>query len=233
MEKEETNDILLYPIGFDISRLYNSLIYGVMSEDDYKERGVDFIKSSYDPIHTDEVNLYKYEDYENDALPGRETHYINTSICLVIESDVLVFPISKENIISIAIPSYYVDTSLNEINYLNFSNMSYEQIKNNCDTFLKALEKYGFEKDQDKYDSSYDVLRYSYNLGKDFEEEVEDARNYLNEDIGYDVRDIFRRVLNKQNGITLLDLINYLNEQTLNLPIVPLEDISLVKRRTK
>lgn len=233
MEKEETNDILLYPIGFDISRLYNSLIYGVMSEDDYKERGVDFIKSSYDPIHTDEVNLYKYEDYENDALPGRETHYINTSICLVIESDVLVFPISKENIISIAIPSYYVDTSLNEINYLNFSNMSYEQIKNNCDTFLKALEKYGFEKDQDKYDSSYDVLRYSYNLGKDFEEEVEDARNYLNEDIGYDVRDIFRRVLNKQNEITLLDLINYLNEQTLNLPIVPLEDISLVKRRTK
>ena len=204
-----------------------------MSEDDYKERGVDFIKSSYDPIHTDEVNLYKYEDYENDALPGRETHYINTSICLVIESDVLVFPISKENIISIAIPSYYVDTSLNEINYLNFSNMSYEQIKNNCDTFLKALEKYGFEKDQDKYDSSYDVLRYSYNLGKDFEEEVEDARNYLNEDIGYDVRDIFRRVLNKQNEITLLDLINYLNEQTLNLPIVPLEDISLVKRRTK
>ena len=233
MEKEETNDILLYPIGFDISRLYNSLIYGVMSEDDYKERGVDFIKSSYDLIHTDEVNLYKYEDYENDALPGRETHYINTSICLVIESDVLVFPISKENIISIAIPSYYVDTSLNEINYLNFSNMSYEQIKNNCDTFLKALEKYGFEKDQDKYDSSYDVLRYSYNLGKDFEEEVEDARNYLNEDIGYDVRDIFRRVLNKQNEITLLDLINYLNEQTLNLPIVPLEDISLVKRRTK
>lgn len=233
MEKEETNDILLYPIGFDISRLYNSLVYGVMSEDDYKERGVDFIKSSYDPIHTDEVNLYKYEDYENDALPGRETHYINTSICLVIESDVLVFPISKENIISIAIPSYYVDTSLNEINYLNFSNMSYEQIKNNCDTFLKALEKYGFEKDQDKYDSSYDVLRYSYNLGKDFEEEVEDARNYLNEDIGYDVRDIFRRVLNKQNEITLLDLINYLNEQTLNLPIVPLEDISLVKRRTK
>ena len=233
MEKEETNDILLYPIGFDISRLYNSLIYGVMSEDDYKERGVDFIKSSYDPIHTDEVNLYKYEDYENDALPGRETHYINTSICLVIESDVLVFPISKENIISIAIPSYYVDTSLNEINYLNFSNMSYEQIKNNCDTFLKALEKYGFEKDQDKYDSSYDVLRYSYNLGKDFEEEVEDTRNYLNEDIGYDVRDIFRRVLNKQNEITLLDLINYLNEQTLNLPIVPLEDISLVKRRTK
>ena len=111
--------------------------------------------------------------------------------------------------------------------------MSYEQIKNNCDTFLKALEKYGFEKDQDKYDSSYDVLRYSYNLGKDFEEEVEDARNYLNEDIGYDVRDIFRRVLNKQNEITLLDLINYLNEQTLNLPIVPLEDISLVKRRTK
>ena len=233
MEKEETNDILLYPIGFDISRLYNSLIYGVMSEDDYKERGVDFIKSSYDPLHTAEVNLYKYEDYENDALPGRETHYINTSICLVIESDVLVFPISKENIISIAIPSYYVDTSLNEINYLNFSNMSYEQIKNNCDTFLKALEKYGFEKDQDKYDSSYDVLRYSYNLGKDFEEEVEDARNYLNEDIGYDVRDIFRRVLNKQNEITLLDLINYLNEQTLNLPIVPLEDISLVKRRTK
>ncbi len=233
MRKEETNNILLYPIGFDISRLYNSLVYGVMSEDDYKERGVAFIKSSYDPIHTGEVNLYKYEDYENDALPRKETHYINTSICLVIESDVLVFPISKENIISIAIPSCYVDTSLNEINYLNFSNMSYEQIKNNCDTFLKALEKYGFEKDQDKYDSSYDVLRYSYNLGKDFEEEVEDARNYLNEDIGYDVRDTFRRVLNKQNGITLLDLINYLNEQTLNLPIVPLEDVSLVKRRTK
>lgn len=234
MRKEETNDILLYPIGFDISRLYNSLVYGVMSEDDYKKRGVDFIKSSYDPIHTDEVNLYKYEDYVNDALPGRKTNYINNSICLSIESDVLVFPISKENIISIAIPSCYADTSLNEINYLNFSNMSYEQIKNNCDTFLKALEKYGFIKDQDKYDSSYDVLRYSYNLGKDFEEDqLEDARNYLNEDIGYDVRDTFRKILNKQNEITLLDLINYLNEQTLKLPIVTLEDISLVKRKTK
>ncbi len=233
MRKEETNDILLYPLGFDISRLYNSLVYGVMSESDYKEKGVTFIKSSYDPVHTDEVNLYNYEDFVSDALSGRETHYINNSICLVIESDVLVFPISKEDIVSIAIPSCYVDTSLNEINYLNFGNMSYEQIKNNCDTFLKALEKYGFEKDQDKYDSSYDVLRYSYNLGKDFEEEVEDARNYLNEDIGYDVRDTFRKVLNKQNEITLLDLINYLNEQTLNLPIVQLEDIFLVKKRVK
>ena len=233
MRKEKTNDILLYPIGFDISRLYNSLIYGVMSEDNYQEKGVTFIKSSYDPVHTDEVNLYNYEDFVSDALSGRETNYINNSICLVIESDVLVFPISKEDIVSIAIPSCYVDTSLNEINYLNFGNMSYEQIKNNCDTFLKALEKYGFEKDQDKYDSSYDVLRYSYNLGKDFEEEVEDARNYLNEDIGYDVRDTFRKVLNKQNEITLLDLINYLNEQTLNLPIVQLEDIFLVKKRVK
>ena len=152
MRKEETNDILLYPLGFDISRLYNSLVYGVMSESDYKEKGIDFIKSSYDPVHTDEVNLYKYEDYLNDALPGREIKYINNSICLVIESDVLVFPISKESITSIAIPSCYVDTSLNEINYLNFSNMSYDQIKNNCDTFLKGLEKYGFIKDQDKYD---------------------------------------------------------------------------------
>lgn len=234
MRKEETNDILLYPLGFDISRLYNSLVYGVMSESDYKEKGIDFIKSSYDPVHTDEVNLYKYDDYLNDALPGREIKYINNSICLVIEPDVLVFPISKESITSIAIPSCYVDTSLNEINYLNFSNMSYDQIKNNCDTFLKGLEKYGFIKDQDKYDSSYDVLGYSYNLGKDFEEDqLEDARNYLNEDIGYDVRDTFRKVLNKQNEITLLDLINYLNEQTLNLPIVQLEDIFLVKKRVK
>lgn len=234
MRKEETNDILLYPLGFDISRLYNSLVYGVMSCSDYKEKGIDFIKSSYDPVCDDEVNLYKYEDYLNDALPGREIKHINNSICLVIESDVLAFPISKENITSIAIPSCYVDTSLNEINYLNFSNMSYEQIKNNCDTFLKMLEKYGFVKDQDKYDNSYDVLRYSYNLGKDFEEDqLEDARNYLNEDIGYDVRDTFRRVLNKQNEITLLDLINYLNEQTLNLPIVQLEDIFLVKKRVK
>lgn len=229
MIKKETNDILLYPIGFDISRLYNSLIYGVMSEDNYKEKKVDFIKSSYDPIYTNEVNLYKCEDYINDTLPGRETHYINNSICLIIESDVVTFPISKEEITSIAIPSCYIDADLNEINYLNFSNMSYEQIKNNCDTFLKTLEKYGFEKDQDKYDNSYDVLRYSYNLGKDFE----DDRNYLNEDIGYDVRDTFRKVINKKNGITLLDLINYLNEQTLNLPIIPLEDVSLVKKRTK
>ena len=153
MSKEEKNDILLYPLGFDISRLYNSLVYGVMSYSNYQEKGIDFIKSSYDPVCADDVNLYKYEDYLNDALPSREIKYIDNSICLVIESDVLVFPISKENITSIAIPSCYVDTSLNEINYLNFSNMSYEQIKNNCDTFLKMLEKYGFIKDQDKYDS--------------------------------------------------------------------------------
>lgn len=44
MRKEKTNDILLYPIGFDISRLYNSLVYGVMSEDNYQEKGVTFIK---------------------------------------------------------------------------------------------------------------------------------------------------------------------------------------------
>ncbi len=234
MKKEETNDILLYPIGFDISRLYNSLIYGIMSEDNYKEKQIDFIKSSYDPINTNEVNLYKYEDYINGTLSGKQIHYIDNSICLVIEPDILEFPINKEDITSIAIPSCYVDNNLKEINYLNFSNMSYEQIKNNCDTFLKALEKYGFEKDQDKYDSSYDVLRYSYNLEKEFDEDLlEDARNYLNEDIGYDVRDTFRKVLNKQNGVTLLDLINYLNEQTLSLPIIPLEDISLVKKRTK
>ena len=233
MRKEQINDIFLYPIGFDISRLYNSLIHGIMSEDNYKQNGVDFIKSSYDPVDTDQINLYKYEDFVNDILKKREIDYITNSICLVIKPSSLVLPISKENIMYIAIPSCYADTNIKEINYLNFTNMSYEQIKNNCETFLKILEKYGFEKDQDKYDNSYGVLKYSYNLGKDFEEELEDARNYLNEDIGYDVRDTFRKILNKKNDITLLDLVNYLNEKTLNLPIVPLEDIPLMKIKIK
>ena len=68
MRKEQINDIFLYPIGFDISRLYNSLIHGIMSEDNYKQNGVDFIKSSYDPVDTDQINLYKYEDFVNDIL---------------------------------------------------------------------------------------------------------------------------------------------------------------------
>lgn len=218
---KDANDILLYPIGFDISRLYNSLLFGVISSDEYKKRGLIFIKSSFD---SDNITIYSYDDYINGLLSNKISNYINNSINLVLDS--------SYNIIYIAIPSDYGDLGLKEINYLSFNNLSYEEVKDNCDMFLSFLEQFGYVKDDDKYDSSYNVLKYSYLLNDDFNDDIEEARNYLNEDIGYDVRDTFRKILNKSN-ITLLDLISYFNDKTLNIDIIPFEDIDLVKRKIK
>lgn len=218
---KDANDILLYPIGFDISRLYNSLLFGVISSDEYKKRGLIFIKSSFD---SDNITIYSYDDYINGLLSNKISNYINNSINLVLDS--------SYNIIYIAIPSDYGDLGLKEINYLSFNNLSYEEVKDNCDMFLSFLGQFGYVKDDDKYDSSYNVLKYSYLLNDDFNDDIEEARNYLNEDIGYDVRDTFRKILNKSN-ITLLDLISYFNDKTLNIDIIPFEDIDLVKRKIK
>lgn len=235
MEQINNEKIMLYPIGLDLLRLNNVLKHGILTEHDSKEKGVLFIKNTNDK-NEGQINLYPYDNITKETMLDEEVLFIFESICVVlknVENSIINHSIEKENIKAIYVPEAYSLYQLSEINYLDFHNLSFDEIKENCEKLLTFAEEYGYKRDTEKYQNSYDVLKYSFLFSNtELKDEFEEARNYLNEDIGYDIEETFKPILKKEM-VTLLDAVNYLNSITLNVPVKTVELTSAIRKRVK
>jgi hypothetical protein len=235
MEQINNEKIMLYPIGLDLLRLNNVLKHGILTEHDTLEKNILFIKNLNDK-NKNQIKLYPYDNITQETILDQETLFIFESICIVlknVENNIINHSIKKENLKAIYVPEPYSQYQLNEINYLDFRNLSFEEIKDNCEKLLAFAEEYGYKKDKEKYQNSYDILKYSFLFSNnELKDEFEEARNYLNEDIGYDIEETFKTILKKEM-VTLLDTVNYLNSITLNLPVKTIEPTNTIRKRIK
>lgn len=151
--------------------------------------------------------------------------------------------IPKEKITGISIPTDLEDTPLEELEYIRVGNTftkgdkvdfptSYSNIKHIVDNISNYIkEKSGIERDYNDFYRELYYLSKVYESEKDSmsDKEIEELYNEfrdvlidLNYEIGVDYTDCFRKVLGKED-VTVLDVVNHINNSTLKLPIYEID----------
>ena len=159
--------------------------------------------------------------------------------------------IPKEKITGISIPTDLEDTPLEELEYIRVGNIN--SLDNNIVQFptsvklindnLNSISKY--IKNKSGLDRNYDdFCRELYYTNKIFEKDRKEKKDKkeglsnaeirelyesmydllvdLNYEIGVDYTDCFRKVLGKED-VTVLDVVNHINNSTLKLPIYEID----------
>ena len=115
----------------------------------------------------------------------------------------------------------YSDYSIKDLPMIPLKSTSYLNIKENCDLTIKYLKNMGEQVDSNEYQSLLSELKNTIILlnsdreNKELQEDFLDIKLALNEFIAEHVQNSFDRLLN--TNTTLSDMVNYLNEKTLNL----------------
>ena len=163
------------------------------------------------------------------------TRVINHSDEVLVEDNVDVSKIK-----AMLVPIEYRNTSLKDLNYLPLDSTSYVNVKKNCDILIDYLKDYNYEVDIEEY-KSYLVELYLTNeaiskiedkSGEDYCELENNFRELvfeLNEFFKTEIFICFAKFFNN-NNVTLMDLVNYINDKYYHLPIY---DIPFYVRKGK
>ena len=153
--------------------------------------------------------------------------------------------IPKENIKGILVPEELVNTDLRDLSYIREDSSSYKlvnqkinsissYIKDNsgiiCDYSIELFKLGWYNRDYEEMIKQGKTIDDNNQIAKDLHEEIKDTIRDLNNVIGYDYYECFSKILSKED-VNVLDIVNYINSKTLNLPIYMIKDKTLKKGR--
>lgn len=247
------DDTLIHSVGNDFSAINSIMDNGIVSEKYGKEHGISINRNYYGSNLDDTISCIRYL-YVNETIEDSAyNRYVPNGISFIIEDtpfihdkdarfihrsdEVLVKDfIPKENIKGILVPENLINTDLEDLSYIRGDSTSYILIKHRLDNVVNYIASIS-----DIKCDYEDYLRELYYLSEeaknvseaeqiDIYEEFKDIIKDLNYEIGLDYKKCFSKILNKDN-INILDIINYINNNSLQLPIYVVEDKKVNKNR--
>lgn len=241
MQKLET---FYHSVGFNIVKLDSILRNGLMSLENAKKENISYSRSYEGYNLKDTISLVR-EIYTNIDTDGAYKKYISKGITISMELplDMVIYDrseriinhpdevlgkdyIANEYFSSLIIPNEYADYSIEELPILTLNSTSYQNIKDTSDNIVQYVENALHGKvDKEEYNDLLNELKYTI---KALNEDINDKE--LNDDfleIKYElncfltelINNAFKKYINKEN-ITIYDIVEYINSNTLNLPII-------------
>jgi hypothetical protein len=241
MQKLET---FYHSVGFNIVKLDSILRNGLMSLDKAKKENISYARNYEGYNLNDTISLVR-EIYANIDTDGAYKKYISKGITISMNLplDMIIFDISeriinhtdevlgkdyipKEYFTSLIIPEEYTECSIEELPILTLNSTSYRNIKDTSDNIVKYVENVLHKEiDKEEYYALINELKYTMialkedindeGLNADFMEIKRELNCFLTSQINI----AFSKYINKEN-ITIYDIVEYINHNTLNLPII-------------
>ena len=242
MEKYKFGDnTLLHSIGFDIYKLYSILTKGIVSKNQAEKENIFFTKNNFGYNFDDYISMIRYMYVNEDDKTSAYKKYAKKGISFIIEDQDFIYnkdemyfnhsdevfvkdKITIDKIKGIMVPEKFLDYDIKDLPMLPLDSTSYINIKHTTDNIIRFLKTEGYFCDIEYY---RDILRILYetlnalkkepddeDLMEDFKEAKYDLDDYISKEVGK----CFSRKFNKET-VTLGDILNYINDKTLNLPI--------------
>lgn len=249
------DNTLIHSVGTDFSAISSIMNNGIVSKKYGKEHGIDINRNYYGSNLDDTISCIRYL-YVNKAIEDSAyNRYVPNGISFVIEDTPFIYDkdsrfihrsdevlvkdfIPKENIKGILVPEHLIDTDLEDFTYIREDSTSYILVKHRLDNIVNYIQSISNVKcDYEDYlRELYYLSEETKNVSEeeqiDIYEEFKDVIRDLNYEIGLDYKKCFTKVLNKDD-INILDIINYINDNSLQLPIYMLDVKNKKKSKNK
>ena len=252
-----SDNTLIHSIGFNFARLESILKYGILSSKKAKEKNISLARNYSGYNLDDTISAVRYIYINPTDYTSSYCKYTTSGIGFILEDVPYIYDVSTRvinhsdevlvednvdvsKIKAMLVPIEYRNTSLKDLNYLPLDSTSYVNVKKNCDILIDYLKDYNYEVDIDEY-KSYLVELYLTNeaiskiedkSGEDYCELENNFRELvfeLNEFFKTEIFICFAKFFNN-NNVTLMDLVNYINDKYYHLPIY---DIPFYVRKGK
>ncbi len=235
------DNTLLHGAGVNFVIIDSILRNGIASEKYGKENNIKVNRNYIGYNLDDTISCIRYLYVNPDIDDSAYNKYIPNGISFIIENTPFIYDkserlyhrydevlvknfIPRENIKGINIPDSLIDKRLENLEYVREDSTSYINIKhiadeiknyitNNSDMYVDYNDYYlRLYNLNNEYTSSEDKRKKE--IKREFKEVIKDL-NYL---IGLDYEEFFSNILNKKE-VTVYDIVKYLNDKTLKLPI--------------
>lgn len=246
------DNTLIHSVGVNFCDIESIMKNGIVSSKYGEEHGIDINRNYLGSNLEDTISCIRYLYVNKDIEDSAYNRYVPNGISFLIEDtpfiadkderfihrsdEVLVKDyIPKENIKGILVPERLINTDLEDLSYIREDSTSYSLIKHRVDSISDYINSIsGISCDfEDYYRELYYLSEEAKNASEDEKsdifEEFKDVIKDLNYEIGLDYEKCFSKVLNKTD-INILDIVNYINSNTLNLSIYQSKDKSITKK---
>ena len=232
------DNTIVHSIGFNPWKIESILTNGILSKSEAKENNIKYARNYFGYNFDDYISMSRPMYSNMDDINSSFYMYVPKNVSIVVENQDFIYNsdeqyfnhpdevfVSKKvpvtNFAGIIIPDKYSDYSLRDLPMIPLKSTSYLNIKENCDLTIAYLKNMGELVDSNEYQLLLSELKNTIillNSDRDNEElqgDFLDIKLALNEFIAEHVQNAFDKLLNTDT--TLSDMVNYLNEKTLNL----------------
>lgn len=247
-------EVFYHSVGFNIVKLDSILRHGLMSQKKANEDKVSFARS-YSGYNLDDTISLVRGIYSSLDEEGAYKKYITSGITIemFLSLDEVFYDVKdryfnyydevlgkdyipKEKFSSIVIPKEYEDYSLTDLPILTLSSTSYQNIKDTSDNIISYIENTLNSKvEKEEYNDLLNELKLTIKAlsldteDKELQESFMDIKYELNCFLTESLTNAFKPLIKREN-ITILDIVTYINDMTLNLPII-IKDYKRGKKR--
>ena len=240
------DNTLLHGVGANFTVIESILENGIASEKYGKEHNINVNRNYLGYNLDDAISCIRYLYINPDINDSAYNKYIPNGVSFIIENTPFIYDknerlyhrydevlvkdfIPKENIKGINIPSSLKKEKLENLEYIREDSTSFVNIKHVADEIKNyIMSKTDMYVDYSDYYLRLYNLNIEYNnatdirkkeIKKEFKESIKDL-NYI---IGLDFEECFSILLSKDE-ITAYDVLKYINDKTLKLPIYEIEN---------
>lgn len=247
------DNTLIHSPGVDFAAIEGIMKNGIMSLEYGNKHNIEVNRNYFGSNLDDTISCIRYLYVNKEVKDSAYNKYVPNGVSFLIEDVPFIFDkdtrfihrsdevlvkdfIPRDNIKGILVPEELIDTDLEDLSYIREDSSSYSLIKNKVDNISSYIKNNsGLVCDyQDFFRELYYLSEESRNDSdlniEELSSEFKDVICDLNYEIGSDFHKCFSKVLNRKD-INILDIINYINSRTLNLPIYLIKNKSMKKSR--
>ena len=234
------DDTLIHSIGFNPYKIESILTNGILSKNTAKNMGIPFARNYFGYNFDDNVSMTR-PFYSNIEDPNSCLYTLGAkNVSVIVEGQEFIYDtkeayynhadevfvsgmVPREKFVGLMVPEKYSEYELRDLPMIPLKSTSYLNIKETCDELIVYLSNMGHDADIEEYRELLRELHLTITeLNKDrenseLEEDFFDVKLALNEFMAEEVQQTFDSVLGE--GTTALEMVSYLNNKTLELPI--------------
>lgn len=229
---------IVHSIGFNPWKIESILTNGILSKNEASINNVSYARNYFGYNFDDYISMSRPMYSNTDDINSSFYMYVPKNVSIVVENQDFIYNSNEQyfnhpdevfvnrkvpvtNFAGIIIPEDYKDYNLKDLPMIPLKSTSYINIKDNCDMTIEYLKNLGEIVDRNEYHlllaelKNTIILLNSNRESQELQEDFLDIKLALNEFIAEHIQNAFDRLLN--TNTTLFDILNYLNEKTLNL----------------